>query len=112
MKQLFLDRWPLLRLTIGILTLVLLARTSGIQAQGPPPANLRNLNEQLLNVYARLLAVPDHAGEARRQAAVIMQQRINALASLIQQNPSEALALAFNDDLLSEIAAAFPESSA
>ena len=87
----------------------------GLRAQEQPSTNaaVRNLNNQLLDVYARLLS--GHADQAftlHSQAAGIIRQRSAALEALIAQNPSEALKLAFAPDALANLAAAFPDSAA
>ncbi len=48
----------------------------------------------------------------RAQTANVIRQRASALSALIEQNPVEALRLALPDDVLSELAAAFPEGLA
>jgi len=76
---------------------------------------VRSLNNQLLQVYARLAALPNPQAAAaiaeRSQAASVIQQRAVTLQKLIQQNPSEALSLAFSEDLLSGLRNTFPESA-
>src|SRR2546425_3806290 len=73
---------------------------------------VRSYNDQLLQVYARLASSP--AGQAttaialRSQAGAILQARAAALESLIQEDPSQALSLAFDPNALADLAAAFP----
>lgn len=73
----------------------------------------RSLNNQLLEVYSRLLNLPrgDSAETLRGQAAAIIGQRAGVLEALIRENPAEAISLAFTQDLLTDLAKAFPESA-
>ena len=88
--------------------IALLCAMSGSAQQTTGGGRVRELNNQLLQAYAELQSSPTVAGSIRAQAAALFQQRAGALASLIEQNPEEALRLAFPADLLSELAAAFP----
>ncbi len=86
--------------------------TPALMAQNDPTARFRNLNNQLLTVYSRLLASP--AGDAialRSQAAAVIQQRAAILGDMIETDPAQALGFAFSQDLLANLAAAFPESA-
>src|SRR6266516_1154200 len=47
-----------------------------------------------------------------KQAGMILAERAAALKSLMQQDPSEVLSLAFDANALAGLAAAFPESAA
>ena len=76
---------------------------------------VRNLNNQLLEVYTRLLSLPGGASAAaieRSHAASVIKERAAALQSLIREEPEQALLLAFPQDLLTELAEAFPQSAA
>jgi len=84
--------------------------TGSAQRNSGNNAGVNALNNQLLQAYAQLQSSPAAAGSIRAQAAALFQQRASALASLIEQEPGEALRLAFPDDVLSELASAFPAS--
>jgi M6 family metalloprotease-like protein len=72
---------------------------------------MRALNNQLLEVYARLANLPGRAPESAQQAATVIGQRANMLEALIRENPAEALSFAFSQDLLGDLARAFPVSA-
>src|SRR5881396_3320782 len=99
------------RILSTILTLMLAA--PGLFAQNnPPAAGLRSLNNQLLGIYGRLLSSP--AGEAialRSQAAQLIQERAALLGDMIETDTAQAMGLAFSQDLLANLAAAFPDSA-
>jgi M6 family metalloprotease-like protein len=83
------------------------------QQANNPSEHVRSLNNQLLQVYARLGALSNSEAAAvalRSQGAEIIKQRAAALMELIQQSPSQALSIAFSDDVLSRLRKAFPES--
>src|SRR5947207_2325793 len=78
----------------------------------PSTSRLRSLNNQLLTMYGRLLSSP--AGDAsalRSQAATVIEQRAAILGNMIQTDPAKALGLAFSQDLLANLAGAFPQSA-
>ncbi|MBI3695587.1 MAG: hypothetical protein HY238_12210 [Acidobacteria bacterium] len=73
---------------------------------------MRALNGELLQKHSELQqAGPDQAASVRAQAAPIIAQRAEALSDLIAQDPQQALALAFSEELLAQLAAAFPDSA-
>ncbi len=99
------------RILSTILTLMLVAPVLLAQ-NNPPAARLRGLNNQLLGIYGQLLSSP--AGEAialRSQAAQVIQQRAALLGEMIETDTAQALGLAFSQDLLAKLAAAFPDSA-
>jgi M6 family metalloprotease-like protein len=100
---------------IGLLAICLITPALRTLAQQPPQNNrgaqMRALNNQLLEVYARLANLPGRASESTEQAATVIGQRANMLETLIRENPAEALSFAFSPDLLSELARAFPVSA-
>src|ERR1041385_647244 len=92
---------------IAVISLLILLAGSTLHAQlvsaqvsGAPAEQVRKYNNQLLQVYGHLaLLSPGQAGtaaELRSAAGQVIQQRSLALKSLIQQNPMEALSLAFD----------------
>src|SRR5437773_2050736 len=104
-----------LRISVRVLNtiLTLMLAAPGLFAQNnPPAARLRSLNNQLLGIYGRLLSSP--AGEAialRSQAAQLIQERAALLGDMIETDTAQALGLAFSQDLLANLAAAFPDSA-
>jgi M6 family metalloprotease-like protein len=71
-----------------------------------------DLNNALLRLHGEMQsAAPDGAADLRRQAATVIEQRTAVLSDLIQQDPRQALSLAFSADLLVDLAAKFPESA-
>jgi M6 family metalloprotease-like protein/uncharacterized repeat protein (TIGR01451 family) len=105
----------LTRRAVAICAAVLSLITIGSAQREIPGSQLRSLNNQLLQVYAQLQALP--AGERaaasniRSQASTVISRRSAALESLIERNPSQALSLAFSEDLLSNLRRAFPQSA-
>src|SRR5262249_48965292 len=77
-------------------------------------AHVRSLNSELLQVYGRWLSVPKDDAKAvsaiQSQPIKTISDRAAALEQLIQRTPSQALSLALSEDLLSRLAAAFPQS--
>src|SRR5262245_31923712 len=73
----------------------------------------RDLNNELLGTFARLRNLPPGNTPAaiRSQAESIIGQRAAVLEALIEEDPGEALSLAFSPDLLGNLAVAFPNSS-
>ena len=71
-----------------------------------------DLNNALLRLHGEMQsAAPDGAADVRRQAAAVIEQRAAVLSDLIQQDPRQALSLAFSADLLADLASKFPESA-
>ena len=79
-------------------------QNSGLGAQA------RDLNNQLLAVFARLQNPrPGETPAAiRSQGESILGQRVAVLEALIEENPKLALSFAFSSDILTELAVAFP----
>ena len=100
-----------LPILITILTMLSVAPILAAQ-NNPSAARLRGLNNQVLGIYGQLLSSP--AGEAialRSQAAPVIQQRAALLSELIETDTVQALGLAFSEDLLANLGAAFPQSA-
>src|SRR5439155_13067578 len=100
---------------LGFLVALSAASVQPFQAQkNEQSARVRSFNSELLQVYARWLSLLKDDTRAvtaiQSQAGKTISDRATALELLIQQSPSEALSLAFSDDLLSRLAAAFPQS--
>jgi M6 family metalloprotease-like protein len=66
-----------------------------------------------LGALAKLRNLPNGETPAaiRSQASSVIGQRAAVLEALIDENPKEALSLAFSADLLTNLAAAFPDSA-
>ena len=80
--------------------------------ENPQAALVRSLNNSLLRVHGQLQAAAgNQAAALRSQGGTIIEQRTSALSALIEQDASQALQLAFSDDLLATLAAAFPQSA-
>ena len=100
---------PLRRVAEALVILTLVA--SAPLAQQTP--SLAELNDRLLQLQAQLAAAaPEQAAGIRNQAAGVIQQRSRALSALIAQNPQQALALAFSQGVLAQLASSFPASAA
>src|SRR5438034_4793550 len=103
------------RISFGIFITIAIyvAVVPNLTAQNDPSTSrLRSLNNQLLTMYGRLLSSP--AGDAsalRSQAATVIEQRAAILGNMIQTDPAKALGLAFSQDLLANLAGAFPQSA-
>ncbi|MCW5981598.1 MAG: hypothetical protein KIT09_26170 [Bryobacteraceae bacterium] len=72
---------------------------------------LRSLNGEILRYHglaraSGLTVQPVASVEATR----LLDERFNALGALIEQDPRQALLMAFSPDLLAELAVAFPQS--
>jgi M6 family metalloprotease-like protein len=106
----------LLCVLVGLTFPLLSHITIQAEQRTPPPqshgAAVRGLNNALLDVYDRLLNGPasDHIA-LHGKAAEIIQERAAALQALIQENPGQAVGLAFSQDALDNLGASFPESA-
>jgi|GEM_PF-1238817 len=106
-----------LRLLAAIFVCTLLL--SGASAQGnsalhesPRAAQVRALNNSILQLHGQVQENAASAGSVRGQAAQVLAQRAAALQALMQENPRAALSFAFSPELLADLAAKFPESTA
>ena len=70
------------------------------------------MNNSLLRLHGLLQAATsaNQVASLRSQAAPLLEERLGALSALIEQDASEAISLAFSEDLLAELAVAFPHS--
>ena len=95
------------------LLLILLYSATFVKAQGnSEAAHVLSLNNSLLRLYGQLQAVDASQGASvRSQASEVISERFAALQTLIAQDPAAALQLAFDDNLLAALAAAFPDSA-
>lgn len=96
----------------GLVLAVLLCGPVLGQAAGPEAQQVRNLNNDLLRYHAEAQRLPPDALTALRgEVATVMAQRAAALSRLVQEDPAQALALAFSPELLATLAKAFPEAA-
>jgi M6 family metalloprotease-like protein len=95
----------------AVLALLLLSFVGSAQDDSTA-ARVRALNSRLLQVYERLQNTPAGGAAAiRSEGAGVIAQREAVLEALIEQNPGEALRLAFPDDVLARLASAFPNAA-
>jgi hypothetical protein len=93
----------------------LLALTAiGVLAQTTAQSErVRELNAQVLQLQAAVqTAKSSQQAVLAGERSSVFDQRLNALTMLIEQDPGQALRLAFPPDLLEELAAAFPQQKA
>ncbi len=75
-------------------------------------AQLRGLNSAVLQVLSeQLTASPSQQAALRNRAAVVLAERVETLEHLIEEHPRIALSYAFSEDLLTQLAGAFPSSA-
>jgi len=92
----------------GLLVFGLLSQP--VNAQVDRAARVRALNNDLLRLHGEASQNgPGQAVALQSQAAQVIGQRAEALRNLIQQDPHQALALAFSADTLAQLAATFPK---
>ena len=71
---------------------------------------VRSFNNELLRVHAA--AAQGNREQLRAEAAQLIEARAAALRQLTEEEPEQALALAFSPDLLAELGKTFPEAAA
>jgi M6 family metalloprotease-like protein len=74
-------------------------------------AQVRALNNSVLQLHGQLQESQTGAAGIRSQAATVLAQRAAKLAALIEENPRAALSFAFSPELLADMAAKFPQSA-
>ncbi len=95
------------------LFMIAAAGVRSLPAQSDRSATLHGLNNELLRLHGEhQSAVTEQQAAVAHQAAPVIQNRAAALAQLVEQDPGEALKLAFSADLLADLAAVFPQSAA
>lgn len=82
------------------------------QQQNNRGARVRGMNSQLLQLHALAQSDARTGVALRAQVAELVQQRRNDLAALIEQDPAEALRVAFPSDVVSDVASSFPGARA
>jgi M6 family metalloprotease-like protein len=92
---------------------------SGASAQGNSSLHeseratqVRALNNSVLQLHGQMEENASGAAGIRGLAAMVLAQRTAALQALIQEDPHAALTFAFSPELLADLAAKFPDSSA
>src|SRR5438552_3629389 len=75
-------------------------------------AQVRALNNSVLQLHGQIQENASGAAATRGQAATVLAQRAAALQALIQEDPHAALSFAFSPELLADLAAKFPGSAA
>src|SRR6266852_1839664 len=89
-------------------------QTAGVSAgmRAKRAQQVRQLNNDVLGLHARFQeAGPDGAEVLRAQAAETLRTRASEMTALIQEDPGQALSLAFSPELLADLAAKFPDSA-
>ena len=96
------------------LALTVLFAGTLLRAQGNSgAAHLQSLNNSLLLLHGQLQAAEaSQQASLHSQASQVIAERFAALQALIAQDPAAALQLAFDENLLAALAAAFPQSAA
>ena len=97
-----------------LITVSSLALCPALFAQGnSEEARLRALNAEALRLRGLLYsATANEQAQIRSQAGATFEQRQASLESLMASLPATALRLAFPVEVLSDLAAAFPQSAA
>src|SRR5438445_2333365 len=109
--------------TSTFIAVILLLASGGAVAQGrgssssssherERAAQVRALNNSVLQLHGQMQENASGAGSIRGQAATVLAQRAAALQTLIQEDPHAALTFAFSPELLADLAAKFPDSAA
>src|SRR5215470_3073517 len=79
--------------------------------ESPRAAQVRALNNSVLQLHGQVQENAANAGATRGQAATVLAQRAAALQALIQENPRVALSFAFSPELLADLAGKFPDAT-
>ncbi len=87
------------------------AATSGSSHESARAAQVRALNNSVLQLHGQMQENASGAAGVHSQAAIVLAQRAAALQTLIQENPHAALTFAFSPELLADLAAKFPDSA-
>ena len=88
------------------------AATSGSSHESARAAQVRALNNSVLQLHAQIQENASGAAGIRSLAATVLAQRAAALQTLIQEDPHAALTFAFSPELLADLATKFPDSAA
>ena len=87
------------------------AATSGSSHESERAAQVRALNNSVLQLHGQMQENASGAAGIHSQAAIVLVQRAAALQTLIQEEPHAALTFAFSPDLLADLATKFPDSA-
>jgi len=96
---------------------VFAAVPTGVLAQGghasesAQAAQVRALNNSVLQLHGQMQENASGAAWIRGQAAAVIAQRAAALTALIEKDPRAALSFAFSPELLADLATKFPQSA-
>ncbi len=85
---------------------------AGSSHESERAAEVRALNNSVLQLHGQAQENASSATGIRGLAAMVLTQRAAALQTLIQEDPHSALTFAFSPELLADLAAKFPDSSA
>jgi M6 family metalloprotease-like protein len=85
--------------------------SGGSTPESERAAQLRALNNSVLQLHRQLQEDQSGAAGIRAQAAAVLTQRAAKLAALIEGDPRAALSFAFSPELLADLAAKFPDSA-
>src|SRR5713101_7998263 len=88
------------------------ASTSSSSHESERAAQVRALNNSVLQLHGQMQENASGVAGVRGQAAMVLAQRAAALQALIQEDPHAALTFAFSPELLADLATKFPDSAA
>jgi M6 family metalloprotease-like protein len=88
------------------------ASTSGSSHESERAAQVRALNNGVLQLHGQMQENASGTSGIHSQAAIVLAQRAAALRTLIQEDPHAALTFAFSPELLADLATKFPDSAA
>jgi M6 family metalloprotease-like protein len=100
-----------LAVILGGLLLILALMAAPLWAQDNSNS-VRALNARLLQLHGDVRSARgSEAAGIRSQSAAVIAERASALTSLMREDPRQALALAFSQDLLDDLKSKFPDSA-
>jgi len=84
----------------------------GLRAAETQSSGLNRLNDEVLRLHGELQrGIPERGPELQKEGAVAIRQRAAALRSIAQNDPGQALSMAFAPEVIRELAAKFPEAA-
>src|SRR5712675_1469669 len=84
---------------------------SGSPHESERAAQVRALNNSVLQLHGQMQENVSGAAGVHSQAAIVLAQRAATLQALIQEDPHAALSFAFSPELLEDLAIKFPEAA-
>src|SRR6266436_638726 len=84
------------------------ASSSGSSHESERAAQIRSLNNSVLQLHGQMQENASGSAGIHSQAAIVLAQRAAVLQTLIQEDPRAALTFAFSPELLVDLAAKFP----